>query len=205
MKQLNLVLYLFIAIVVNSLLASCSFRSDPVLLKLDELPNQGKVCRIAVLPLANQTDYPLAGTILSRIFTSELTSTGRFTVSQEGDVRKILSQMQVISGRPMSVEQIRSLADRLGVDVVISGSVIEMRDTLVLASKHLDPSLAVIVRILEADSGRTLWTTYNRREGRDYRIIMHFGMINTVAELAQRLSREIIDEWHDEGVLSCKE
>ena len=111
---------------------------------------------------------------------------------------------RLLPGQPPNVEEVRTLADRLGVQAVITGAVVEMRDKTKYG-RRLDPSLAVIVRILDADSGRTLWTTYNRREGKEYRRILHFGLVNSLTELSERAAREILETWQEEGFKQCRE
>ncbi|MBU0481023.1 MAG: hypothetical protein KKG47_07975 [Proteobacteria bacterium] len=172
-------------------------------MKMAPLPDDGLICRVAVLPFANEASYSQADNIFGRVFVSELINTG-FLLSQEGDVRKILKQMMVIPGLMPSVEQLRAIADRLGVQVIVIGSVVEMRDKDRYGQK-LDPSAAVILRIIEADSGRTLWTTYARREGKEYRKVMHFGLINSVTALSEKMAAEIIETWFEGGVKKCAE
>lgn len=174
-----------------------------MILKSGELPFGGEICRIAVVPFSNQTKYNVAETMFSRVFVSELISGGNYLVAHEGDVRGILTQMHKLPGSTLSSEQIRGLADRLGVQVVITGAILEVRGKG--ASQRSAPSLAVVVRILEASSGRTLWTTYGRAEGNESRIIMHFGVINSVSALAKKLSAEIIKVWRKEGFQKCIE
>ncbi|MEN8135146.1 MAG: hypothetical protein ABFS18_06360 [Thermodesulfobacteriota bacterium] len=171
-------------------------------MEMSGLPFGGEICRVAVLPFTNQIDYRMGGSVFTRVFTSELIGKGNYVVSQEGDVRKILQQMRMLPGETLSSEQLRALADRLGVQIVITGAVLEMRDKTRFGRK-LDPSVAVVVRIMEASSGRTLWTTYNRSEGTHYRVVMHFGVVNTINELAKRSSAEIIDAWQEKGFKKC--
>lgn len=204
MKKVRQSISVFLNVVVlTALTSSCSFREPPVLMKMAPLPDDGLICRVAVLPFANEASYSQADNIFGRVFVSELINTG-FLLSQEGDVRKILKQMMVIPGLMPSVEQLRAIADRLGVQVIVIGSVVEMRDKDRYGQK-LDPSAAVILRIIEADSGRTLWTTYARREGKEYRKVMHFGLINSVTALSEKMAAEIIETWFEGGVKKCAE
>ena len=191
-----------ISVLLPVLLWSCAVREAPVIMEMAELPFAGEICRVAVLPFTNQIDYKMAGTIFTRVFTSELIAKGNYLVSQEGDVRKILQQMQLLPGETLSSEQLRALADRLGVQVVITGAVLEMRDEIRYGRK-LEPSVAVVVRIMEASSGRMIWTTYNRSEGSDYAFIMHFGVVNSINALAKRSSAEILDAWQKKGFKEC--
>lgn len=181
---------------------SCATRQAPVVMELIELPLAGEICRIAVLPFTNQIEYKEGGDVFTRVFTSELIAKGNYIVSQEGDVRKILQQMRMFPGETLSSEQIRAVADRLGTQIVITGAILEMRDKTKYGKK-LDPSVAVVVRILEASSGRTLWTTYHRTEGSQYRTIMHFGVVNSINALAKKTSAEILAAWQKKGFKEC--
>ncbi len=186
------------------LLCSCSFKEPPSVLKQGPLPDGGKICRVAVLPFVNQTSFIQADDIFSRVFVSELVNSGNYQAAQEGDVRKFLQQMQVLPNHVPDIEQLRAMADRLGAQVVISGTITEMKDKNEYG-QQLEPSMAVVVRVVDGDSGRTLWTTYSRREGQQYRKIMHFGLVNSVASLAKHVSAEIVESWHREGFLKCTE
>lgn len=184
--------------------SACSFREKPTVLKQGALPDEGKICRIVVLPFVNQTGYPQADDILARVFISELVNKGGYQVAQEGDVRKFYQQMQLVPIQIPSVEQLRALADLLDAQVVISGTVVEMRGKSEVG-QSLDPSLAVIFRVIEGSSGRTLWASYIRREGKQYRKIMHFGLINSLTSLASHASAEILAEWQKQGFKKCTE
>jgi TolB-like protein len=200
---LNFLKYLAAALLVAALV-SCSFKEPPAVLKSGPLPADGALCRLAIMPFSNQSSYAQAANIFGRVFTSMLIESGNYMVAQEGDVRKILQQQRLLPGQQPNVEEVRTLADRLGVQAVITGAVVEMRDKT-RYGRRLDPSLAVIVRILDADSGRTLWTTYNRSEGKQYRKLMHFGLVNSLTELSERVAGEIMDTWQEEGFKKCTE
>jgi len=173
-------------------------------MKMAPLPGDGKICEVAVLPFANQTRYSGGSQLMTGVFISELISNEIGQVALEGDVRKILMQLRVLPGQTPNIDQLKALADRLGVQLVIIGEIMEMRDKDKYG-RRLDPVLAVIVRIVEADSGRRLWTTYLRREGRDYQKIMHWGLENTITGLSERVTKEILTAWRDGGLHKCEE
>jgi hypothetical protein len=160
---------------------------------------QGSICRVAVLPFNNETSYSQGDIIMYRVFVAELSRRGKFMITPEGDVRKILHQMHTVPGEDFNIEQIRILADRLQVQLLITANIIEMDENV--SSNSTNPTLAVIVRILDADSGRILWVTYHRRDGGQYRKVMHFGVVNTETELVRRVSHEIIESWFTVGGL----
>jgi TolB-like protein len=201
-KTMKTIYWLFFACLV--MVSSCTLRDSPTVLKQGSLPDGGKVCRVAVLPFVNQTKYKQAEDIFSRVFVSELTNSGNYQVAQEGDVRKFYQQMHVLPNQMLGVEQLRAMADMLGAQVIVVGTVLEMQDKSDYGQR-LDPSIAVVIRIIDGSSGRTLWATYNRREGIQYRQIMHFGLVNSVTSLAKHVSAEIVEAWHKEGFLKCTE
>lgn len=190
------------------LLSGCMFfglsacgPKPPSLERLAPLP-QGKLCRVAVIPFASETDYPLADLIGYRVFTSELVHSGRFVVSQEGDVREIYRQMKILPGQAPHIEQIKILANRLNAQIVISGTVIEMAESPQQTS--VNPSIALSLQILDGVTGQTMWTTYHRGEGENYRKVMHFGLVNTATALARRMSQEVMEMWFREGLKGCE-
>jgi TolB-like protein len=172
----------------------------PTLHKSAPLP-QEKICRIAIFPFVNETDYPQAGTIFYRIFIAELARTGQFEVAQEGDIREVYRHLKIRPGQQPNIEQMKILGDRLGVRVVITGAVVEM--TEVPKAKIVNPTLAVSLKIIDSWADQTLWSTYHRREGERYRKVMHFGVLNTVTSLAHQVSKEILELWFMEGFKGC--
>ncbi|MEA2083878.1 MAG: hypothetical protein U9O82_06480, partial [Thermodesulfobacteriota bacterium] len=157
----------------------------------------------AVLPFVNETDFELGGLIFYRIFMSELVTSGNYVVSQEGDIRKIYRQLNITPKEMPTFEQIRILANRLDVQLFVTGRVVDMAE--IVGGQESRPSLAVDIRIIQADPARILWTTHHRSEGERYRKVMHYGMENTVTGLAKRVSGEILELWFSEGFNRCME
>ncbi len=82
------------------------------------------------------------------------------------------------------------------------GTILQMEERKERAG--MDPSLAVSIKILDANTGETLWTTYHRRQGSQFRKVMHFGMVNTITSLAQRVSDEVLEQWFRKGLRGCE-
>lgn len=156
-----------------------------------------EIKRAAVLPFLNSSDFNQGGTVVQRIFTSELDKTGGITVSREGDVRSIYRELHIFPYQMPGIEQRRILASRLRADILISGTVKEMEENS--SGSFLNPFLALELQVYDGESGRTMWTTHYQKEGRDYRKVLHFGLINTVSGLSRRMSKEILKEWFPES------
>jgi len=174
----------------------------PALDKLAPLPEE-KVCRIAVIPFASEADSPQGATLFYRVFLAELVRLGQFDVVQEGDVREVLRNLRIWPEQQPELEQIKILGERLGSPLLVEGTLLEMEETSKGGASN--PSIAVSLQILDSGNGKTLWTTYHRREGSEYRKIMHFGVIHTATSLADRVSQEILERWFQEGLNKCTE
>lgn len=162
----------------------------------------GPVCRVAVLPFQSESEYPLAGLIAYKVFAAEFQTAGNYLLVQEGDILKIYQQLRILPGQAPSLEEMQILASRLEAQLLITGNVIEMRENT-SGMDGVNPVLAMEVQIRDGRTGDTLWRTYHRRQGTDYRKAMHFGTINTVTGLGQQISREIINLWFKEGLTQC--
>lgn len=182
-------------------ITGCASTSLPDLQRLKPIPAE-PVCRVAVLPFTSESDYPLAGTIAYKVFLAELNTSGNFKVTQEGDVHNLYQQLRIPYGQYPTQQQFQILANRLNVQLLYTGNVIEMRENPGSEGGG-NPVLAMRVDILDGHTADTLWSIYNHREGIDYQKTMHFGIINTIGGLCQQVSREIINLTFQQGLKQC--
>ncbi len=186
-----------------TLTAGCTTFVDgggPQLQQLSPLPTKD-ICRVAVLPFLNESNYTQADLIVYKIFMAEFNTSTTFQVSQEGDVRKAFRQLQIYPQQKPSFDQLRILADRLGAQLLITGTVNEAGE--VTAGGMPNSHLVLTLQIIDAQSGRTLWNTYHKRDGQEYQKVMHFGLVATISGLARRMCREIIAAWLEGGLKAC--
>jgi len=160
------------------------------------------MCRIAVLPFVNDTDYLLGDMIVTKVFSTQLRQSGDYLNAQDGDIYRVYRQFFLLPGQTPNLEQLQIIADRLGVDLLITGTVLEMRED---RGDHgsVNPVLILDLQIRDGDNGEVLWTTYHRRSGSDYNKTMHFGTIHTVTGLSRQMAEEIINLWFEKGFSSC--
>lgn len=135
-----------------------------------------------------------------RVFIAELIRAGNFLVSQEGDVRDVYRQFKIYPNQELDIEKIRIMANRLDVQLIFSGSIVEMVGGD--QSRGTEPVVAVNIHIMR-DTGEFLWATYHRKAGADARKFMHFGVVNTATELARMVAEEIVTMWFQEGLAKC--
>ncbi|MEJ2699844.1 MAG: hypothetical protein P8Z70_09330 [Desulfuromonadales bacterium] len=173
----------------------------PIREQLGPLP-PGPICRVAVLPFGNDTDFPLAGALFYKVFEAQFQSSGNYQMVQDGDILKIYQQLHLLPGQTPTPQQLQIVANRVKAQVLISGDVLKMQENRGRLG-GIDPLLAVNVKIRDGRSAEPLWDTYHRRQGTDYQKVMHFGTIHTVTGLSRQVAVEIINLWHDKGLAQC--
>lgn len=162
----------------------------------------GQVCRVAVLPFANDSDFPLGDVMVKKIVMAELQDTGDYRVLQEGDITKTYQQLRLYPGRMPSLEQMQIVADRLDAEILITGIILEMREDP-WRNTTVNPKIVMEIQIRDGRNGETLWTAYHNRQGTDYTKTMHFGTIHSLAGLSRQMVQEIITLWYEKGLPQC--
>jgi hypothetical protein len=183
------------------LVSGCGGRT-PMLQELGPLPPDAG-CRVAVLPLINRGDYPGGNELVYKIFTTELAAAGRFHLVNEADIRKVYNQLTLFPTRMADENQMQVIASRLGVTLFAGGDILRMTERP--AGNEVHTELSLVIRLYDGKTGGLLWETYHKRRGRDYKSVLHFGQINTVAGLSKQMVREIIELWSRNGLTACSE
>lgn len=181
--------------------AGCSFRSAPET-RYTAKEAAGKVCRVAVLPFENRTPNPEAGTMAYRIFYGELLASGAFDVEPEGEMRLFMLRHRLLPGQLLNAAHYADLSERMSVDTVISGIVVDVGMDSRKAGEKV-PFVSMQIDMFDVRSGQRLLSTFHRHWGDDYRKTMHFGMVRTVTGVMSHLSREVIEDWVDSGMGNC--
>lgn len=195
--------YCYVCILLCGLLsAGCAGSGQlPLHQQLAPLPPE-PVCRVAVLPFQNDSDFQFAGTLVSKVFSTQLQASGDYLIVQEGDIHKVYQQMHLLPGRVPTLEQLQIIANRVNAQALITGIVMEVREN---RGEHgtVNPLIVEEVQLRDGYSGETLWTAFHRRQGTDYKKTMHFGTIHTVTGLSRQMTEEIINLWFKKGLTQC--
>ncbi len=181
------------------LLVACS-SAAPRLDKMAPLPGNF-TCRVAVLPFMGTGGYPRGAELFNKVFSTELVSAAAFQVVQEGDVLDLYRQLTIFPTQEPTLEQLKIIGSRLGVQLFIGGDILRMVERR--SGRQVVTELTVVLRLYDGRTGKLLWETYYKRRGKDYRAVMHFGRINTITGLARRMSKEIINLWLEQGMNQC--
>lgn len=162
------------------------------------------VCRIAVLPFLNDSEFPQGGTLVQKVYAAQLLASGNYGLIPEGDIVKVYQQLHLLPGDSPTLEQFRIIADRINASLLLTGIVFEMREG---RGEHntVNPQLTMEIELRNPTNGEILWTTFHQREGTDYKKTMHFGTLHTVTGLCRQMTEEIINLWHKKGFSQCNE
>lgn len=162
------------------------------------------VCRVAILPFANESSDPGVSLLASRIFLNALTSSALFTMESEGEVQRFLVRKRLLATDFMTADTAlyRDFSRELHVDAVIRGKIIES-GIQEYGPDGVIPSLSLQVEMVDAETGQLLISTFHHRRGDDYRKAMHLGVVRTRSGLMDRMAEEILTSWKKERVANC--
>ncbi len=181
-------------------LQGCSLgQQEPLYQQLSETPGQ-PLCRLVVLPFANHTESSQAGAVVTKIFASSLQRAG-YSVALEGNVRQLYQQLRIRIDDEVTQEHYRIIAAQLQADALVIGKVVEFQENV--EKGRLDPTVAFEVGLMETGSQRRLFTTYFKKTGKNYRKVLHFGLINTLFRLTRIMSDDVIEQWINKGLHTC--
>lgn len=153
--------------------------------------DKSKIKKVAIFSFHNNTQATEASAIVTEAFLAELFKRKRFKVEFPGNVRAFLVNERIIVRTGVDLQTMKLMAKRLGVDAVILGEVDEyvgVDDT----KRHVIPLVSVRSRMVDSRSGKILWLAYHRRTGDDYRRVLDFGKVRSVAALTRKVVGEII-------------
>lgn len=163
---------------------------------------QGAVCRVAVLPLINDSKFLAADAVIAKVLSARLQDRTDYLLAQDGDIYKAYRQLWLLPGMVPDLEQLQIIADRVDARMLVTGIVLEMRED---RGDHgsVNPVIVLELQIRDGRSGEVLWTTFHRRQGIDYKKTMHFGTIHTITGLSRQMVDEIISLWLEKGLTLC--
>ncbi len=163
---------------------------------------QSHVCRIVLLPFVNESRSLQLDVQAYRIFLAEIVKSGVFTVTPEGDLKDFFYRNRISPQTIWDRKLIATLSQQLDVDGAL---VVYIRDSNLVQGSYGSKQtfVSLQVELHDARSGKLILSNFLRRRGSDYIKVLHFGVIDTVSGLLQRMAREIIEIWEEEGVSGC--
>jgi len=164
---------------------------------------QRKICSVVLLPFINQSQSQQLDVRAYRIFLAEIVRDGIFKVKPEGDMRDFLYLNRIKTDAIWDRELVATFSRQLDVEGAL---VVYIRDSNLVRGVYdgsKDTFVSLQVELYDTRTGKLLLSSFLQRKGSDYTKILHFGVVDTVSGLVQRMAREIIEIWREEGVSGC--
>jgi TolB-like protein len=178
----------FLALLPALFLAGCADRPHAF---AEPRPAGTGVIRVAVLSFRNDTEAPEASRVVTGSFIAGLVKAGGYKVEFPGNVRNFLIRERVIVREGADLKTLALMAERLGVDAVVMGQVEEYAGSEDIR-KATTPTVRICARMADTRTGRILFMGRHGRSGDDYRTVLDFGAVHSVAQLSQRVVEELI-------------
>ncbi|MCK4738551.1 MAG: hypothetical protein KAT46_01255 [Deltaproteobacteria bacterium] len=192
--------YFSILIILLSLSACSSLgKETPPVSNIVEGTQPLVVKKVAVLPFFNVSGRVSAGSMVADIYVSELFNSGKFSVEEPGNIRQFYIQERVGMVGQLGLEDLQVLGKRLRVDGVITGTVEEFSEGIEFATtrsrtkRSSTPVVSISARMIESQTGRTVWASHNKKRGDDYTLIFDIGEVKMATSLASKVIKEMIE------------
>ncbi len=148
--------------------------------------------RVAVVPFENASERGGAGRILTDILTTALFQYGRFDVMDPGEVQEALIQLGALPYGGIDNDTLAELRKRTGIDALFIGTLYSYNEGL-RREAPTSPEVSLDLRMIQAESNKTLWFADGSRNGDDYRLALDFGVIRPMVTLVMKVLDEMLE------------
>ncbi|MDA8091274.1 MAG: hypothetical protein M0Z61_13790 [Nitrospiraceae bacterium] len=144
--------------------------------------------KVLVIPFYNVSDRRNAGQIMQMHFTEQLLRhPENFEVLEPGLIRHEFLNIRIIQWDGISIENAKLLFALLDADLIVTGKVLEYRDTG-------DPLVAVNVIAIERKSRQIVWSSTEYSSGSDDVYFFDTGKISTAHTIASEMARWVVED-----------
>ena len=119
--------------------------------------------KVAVLPFENVSGAAGAADKVHKIFLVELLSLEVFEVVEPGQVSRAIKAESVASPDQLTPDDLKRIGTTLGADGLVMGQVVDYQDNR--SSGGSAPEVTLQFRIVETNSGSTLWSASQTTSG----------------------------------------
>ncbi|MEW6380642.1 MAG: hypothetical protein AB1611_13690 [bacterium] len=150
-----------------------------------------RIKRIAVLPFNNLSDRLDAEVMVTNLLISEISRDGKLSAVKYGDVHEFLLQQKIQSTETVTREILKGLVEKFSVDGVMLGTITAYREWN--PDRSGDPPMVEIsARLVDCETGKTLWFSRGKRTGQDERLIFDIGETRFCSQLAQKVVKDFV-------------
>jgi hypothetical protein len=148
--------------------------------------------KLSLLPLENLSGVRGATRAAETILQEELARRPQVTVVGPAALRQAVVSEGLRAPAALGLDQFKVLARATGTPLVLRGTLFVWGWRPGEGEAGL-PDVEIYLTLVDADSGRTLWSGLHRRSGQDYEEWLHFGAVRDVSSLARRTMAELLD------------
>ncbi len=123
----------------------------------------GAIQSVGVMPFQNLSRENLAADRVRDVFINRLLSTGALYVQPVGEVARAVNRLEIQTPATPSPEEVVKLGAALKTQVIVTGVVREYGE--VRSGSSAANLISVSVQMLEAQTGRTVWTASSTMGG----------------------------------------
>lgn len=154
--------YCALAAVAMVLMTSCAPRITSSVYR-DPNMDFGAIQSVGVMPFQNLSRENLAADRVRNVFMNRLLSTGTLYVQPVGEIARVVNRLEIQAPATPSPEEVVKIAGALKTQAIITGVVQEYGE--VRSGSSTANLITVNVQMLEAQTGRTVWTASSTKGG----------------------------------------
>ena len=149
---------------------------------------------IAILPFDNLSEEPDAAKRITTILLTELFSRSKaFRVVELGEVEKALIDERVRNTGEIEVDVAKKLGEKLNVDYLVLGSVVEYK--FVHEGNNDIPVIGIATRAIDTKTGKLYWSDVQYGRGNQNEKIFGIGRIVSLSQLSEIIIKKLVDSF----------
>lgn len=151
----------------------------------------GVLQTVAVLPFENLTGNPRAADAVRDVFMTMLQATGTLYVVPPGEVSRGIARLSLRDADTPSSEEAKQLAENLGAEAVITGTVTEYGE--LRSGGSAANAVSVSIKMMEAQTGRVVFSASASEGGITMGARMFGGGGRPMNEVTRKAVRKLLD------------
>ena len=150
----------------------------------------GRGAAIAILSPTNYSAEPLAPRLVAELLAVRAGAQRGVALVEPDALRRAAVQSDLRLSRRLDADDVKRLAPAVGTRLFLRTTVLAFEPSV--ASPVGDARVALEMTLLDADTGRILWTAYDDRRASDYDAPLRPAPIRDVMSLADRVVDELV-------------
>jgi TolB-like protein len=146
------------------------------------------IASIAILPLENLSDNPLASKMVRDNIKAEFEGRGLFRIASTKDVNRFLARRRIRYTGAITRVAVREMGKVLGVDAALLGTINYysiVGNTLIVGLN---------CRMLSAVDGRIIWAENVTYSGKDFEGVLGLGSVKSLEALAAMVVKDLVED-----------